>query len=210
MQRQGFAAALIVIVSKHTSAYARQRRVATDEIMRKNIDKIDQPNKRILVNMHGNVRRIYGDAVFAEISVRRKLPKPVLSAQLDIHGAKRTFASAEKTFVFAAYRTLRITARGRVSARRLFRIAEFGFGFVYGNDKPVRIEARIRIQLRLFHVIAFDRIVVKPSRGFFASVLFCDFGKPIVDFGRQKHKRAHDGVVVFFRFVRAEQSRAHA
>ena len=96
MQRQLFIASLIMVVSKHAAADSLERRVTSNEIMRKFIYEIHQIYKRLFIYFHRNMLCVYRYSVLIKIPVRRKLPKPILSAQLQRHGSERLFTAPAK------------------------------------------------------------------------------------------------------------------
>ena len=95
MQRKRFSPALIMIVREHASPDARKRGVAAEEPMGKPIDEIHQTVKSALIYVHGRMFAVYRDPVLIKVTVRRKLPKPFLPAEVERYGAQRARASAE-------------------------------------------------------------------------------------------------------------------
>ena len=61
--------------------HARQGRVVPDEVVREEIDEIEQAGDRLFVELHGRVHAVYGDAVLVEVGVGRKLPEPLLARE---------------------------------------------------------------------------------------------------------------------------------
>ena len=110
---------------------------------------------------------IYHDSVLIKISVRRKLPEPLLAAEGYVNGAERAFAAPGKALVFVANIALGITALGFVSLRGFFCVAEFRLSLVYGNDKPVFLETRVFIEFFFFYIVVLYGIILKPFRSGF-------------------------------------------
>ena len=77
-----------MVVREHRPTDARQRGVATEEIVRELVDEIEQVAERRFVHTHRRMLSVHADAVLMEIAVRRELPEPRAPAELDFDGAQ--------------------------------------------------------------------------------------------------------------------------
>ena len=137
-----------------------------------------------------------GDPVLTEIAVWRELPEPRLAAEREIDGAERPLVAARKALVLAADGALGVSALGGIPPRSLFGIAEFRLGEVDGDDKPLRLKARIFVEGGLFDIVARDAVTVEPVGGALRAETGTDVRKDGTDGPRGEHELPHHPVTI--------------
>lgn len=113
---QDLGSALIMIVSEDRAADNGQSGVRTNEVVREEVDEVEQPSESRVRHRHGTVFAGEGDNVFGVILIGRILQLPRLSAKLDGDSAQRLARGvveiAGKAHVFGAEHAGRIARLG--------------------------------------------------------------------------------------------------
>ena len=105
-----------------------------------------------------------------------------------------------------ADRALRVAAGHGVAGRRLLHVLEFGFGEVDGHRQPVRVEARVPVELGTLDIIVGHTVVVEPLHGGHAAIPVLDEQESVVEISGVGGEDAHDGVGVGRAFLRLEKA----
>ena len=108
-----------------------------------------------------------------------------------------------------ADRAFRIPAGHGVARRRLLHVLEFGFGEVDGHRQPVRVEARVPVELGTLDIIVGHTVVVEPLHGGHAAIPVLDEQEPVVEIGGTGAEQPHDDVGVHRALLRFKQAAIH-